>query len=76
MGIQVPEGCEPPVTRLLPMKPTSNAPFMSSSESGSDVSSSSSDDSDDERSTNCDLVVPIPELVNNSEDDAVSPSRQ
>jgi hypothetical protein len=35
-----PEGFGPPVTRPLPVKQTSNAPSMSSSELGSDASSS------------------------------------
>ncbi len=64
-----------PVTRPLPVKPTSNAPFMSSSESGSDASSFSSDDSDNERSTNRDFVVPSPVELSDSADDDVSPSQ-
>ncbi len=70
-----PDGCGPPVTRLLPVKPTSNPPIMSRSESGSDVSSSSSDDSDNERGTNRDLVIPSPVELSDSEDDDVSPSQ-
>ncbi len=70
-----PEGCGPPVTRLLPVKPTSNPPIMSRSESGSDVSSSSSNDSDNERSTNRDLVIPSPVELSDPEDDGVSPSQ-
>ncbi len=49
---------------------------MSSSESGSDVSSSSSEGSDNERSTNRDLaVIPSPVELSDSEDDGVSPSQ-
>jgi hypothetical protein len=70
-----PDGCRPLVTRLLPVKPTSNLPIMSRSESGSDVSSSSSDGSDNERSTNRDLVIPSPVELSDSDDDGVSPSQ-
>jgi hypothetical protein len=73
------EGCGPPVTRLLPVKPTSNPPIMSRSESGSDVSSSSSDDSDNERSAkftaNRDLVIPSSVELSDSDGDGVSPSQ-
>ncbi len=48
---------------------------MSRSKSGSDVSSSSSEGSDNERSTNCDLVIPSPIELSESEDDGVSPSQ-
>ena len=57
------------------MKPTSNPPIMSRSDSGSDASSSSSDGSDNERSTNRELVIPSPVEVSDSEDDGVSPSQ-
>ncbi len=70
-----PEGCWPPVTRLVPVKQTSNPPSMSRSESGSDVSSSSSEGSDNERSTNRDFVIPRPVELSESEDDGVSPSQ-
>jgi hypothetical protein len=59
----------------LPVKPTSNPPIMSRSESDSNVSSSFSDDSDNERSTNRDLVIPSPVELSDSEDDSVSPSQ-
>jgi hypothetical protein len=48
---------------------------MSSSESGSDVSSSSSEGSDNERSTNRDLVIPSPVELSDSDDDSFSPSQ-
>jgi hypothetical protein len=57
------------------VKPTSNQPITSRSESGSDVSSSSSDDSDNERSTHRDIVIPSPVELSDSEDDGVSPGR-
>ena len=56
------------------MKPISNPPIMSRSDSGSDVSSSSSDGSDNERSTNRELVIPPPVELSDSSDDGVSPS--
>jgi hypothetical protein len=59
----------------LPMKLKSNAPFMSSSESGSDSFSSSSDGSDNEWSMNRDLVVPSPVISSDSDDDGVSLSQ-
>jgi hypothetical protein len=48
---------------------------MSSSESGSDVSSSFSEGSDNERSTKRDLVIPSPVELNDSDDDGFSPSQ-
>jgi hypothetical protein len=59
----------------VPVKPTSNPPMMSRSESGSNVSSSSSEGSDNERSTNRDLFIPNPVELSESEDDGVSPSQ-
>ncbi len=47
------------------MKPTSNAPFMSRSESGSD----------DDRSANRELVVPSPVELSDSDDDGFSLSQ-
>jgi hypothetical protein len=57
------------------VKPISNAPFMLSSESGSDSSPPPSEGSDNERSENRDLVIPSPELLSDSEDDGVSLSQ-
>jgi hypothetical protein len=57
------------------VKPTSNPPIMSRSESGSDASSSSSDGSDNERSTNSELVIPPPVELSDSSDDGVSLSQ-
>ncbi len=57
------------------MKPTSNPPIMSRSDSGSDASSSSCDDSDNERSTNREFVIPPPFELSDSSDDGVSPSQ-
>ncbi len=57
------------------MKPTSNPPIMSRSDSGSDVSSSCSEGSDDDRSTNRELVIPPPVDLSDSSDDGVSPSQ-
>jgi hypothetical protein len=57
------------------VKPTSNAPFMSSSDSGSKVSSSSSNNSDNERSTNRALVISGLVIPSDSEDDGFSPSQ-
>jgi hypothetical protein len=73
--LRSPEGCGLPVTRLVPVKPTSNPPIMSRSDSGSDVSSSSSEGSDNERSTNSDLVIPSPVELSDSEEDGVSSSQ-
>jgi hypothetical protein len=47
---------------------------MSSSESGSD-SSSFSEGSDNDRSENCDLVIPSQVELFDSDDDGVSPSQ-
>jgi hypothetical protein len=57
------------------VKPTSNPPIMSRSDSGSNASSSSSDGSDNERSTNRELVIPPPVELSDSSDDGVSPSQ-
>ncbi len=57
------------------MKPTSNPPIMSSSDSGSDAASSSSDGSDNERSMNRDLVIPSPVELSDPEDDGVDPPK-
>ena len=57
------------------MKPTSNPPIMSRSDSGSDAASSSSDGSDNERIANRDLVVPSPVELSDSDGDGVSPSQ-
>jgi hypothetical protein len=59
----------------VPVKPTSNPPITSRSDSGSDAASSSSDGSDNERSANRDLVIPSPVELSEAEDDGVSPSQ-
>ncbi len=70
-----PKGRWPQVTHTLPVKPTSNAPSMSSGKSGTESSSSSSEDSDNDWSENSDFVIASPNILTDSEDNGCSPSQ-
>ncbi len=59
---------------MKPRKP-SNAPSMSSSESDSESSSSSAEVSDTHKSGKREFQYPVPVVLSESEDDAVSPSQ-
>jgi hypothetical protein len=74
-SVGYPVGRWPPVTRTLPVKLTTNTLSMSSSKSGSELSSSSSEDSDTVRGEKRELVIPSPVLLSDADDDGVSPSK-
>ncbi len=59
------------------MKPTSNAPYMSRGESGSESSSSSSEGSDTDQSEKPDseLIITSPAVCSDAKDNLVSPSQ-
>ncbi len=57
------------------MKPTSNAPAMSSCKSDSQSSSSRSEVSETNQSEKNELIIPSPALMTNVEDGAVIPSQ-